>query len=141
MCVYVCVCLGRGGALVESIHFNWRVVGSNPALAPNRGPCEIQGPAPSCQVPAPKYLCELMSKPLSAHSSRPQRSTDRCDLLAPWSRTSLSQNRAFAVVGPALWNDTPPALRNVCYRNFTRIPTQFEDVSLHLPVTLYSASE
>ena len=35
------------------------------------------------------------------------------DLLVPWSRTSLSQNRAFAVVGPALWNDIPPALRSV----------------------------
>ena len=27
-----------------------------------------------------------------------------CDLLIPWSRTSLSQNRAFAVVGHALCN-------------------------------------
>ena len=26
---------------------------------------------------------------------------------------SLSQNRVFAVVGPALWNDTPPALPSV----------------------------
>ena len=26
---------------------------------------------------------------------------------------SLSQNWAFAVVGPALWNDTPPALQSV----------------------------
>src|SRR6218665_1678242 len=48
-----------------------------------------------------------------ARSSRPLRSADRCDLLIPWSHTSLSQNRAFAVVGPALWNDTPPALRSV----------------------------
>ena len=38
---------------------------------------------------------------------------DRCDLLIPWSRTSLSQNWAFAVVGPALWNDCPPVLRSV----------------------------
>src|SRR6218665_140287 len=27
--------------------------------------------------------------------------------------TSLSQNRAFAAVGPALWNDTPSSLRSV----------------------------
>src|SRR6218665_33029 len=60
-----------------------------------------------------RYLCELMSKPLSAHSSRPLRSADDCDLLVPWSSTFLSQNRAFVVVGPALWNDTPPALRSV----------------------------
>src|SRR6218665_482273 len=69
--------------------------------------------AKSQQGLAPRYLCELMSKPLSARSSRPLRSADRCDLIVPWSRTSLSQNRAFAVVGPALWNDTPPALRSV----------------------------
>src|SRR6218665_2597058 len=56
--------------------------------------------AKSQQVLAPKYLCELMSKPPSALSSRPLRSADRCDLI-PWSLTSLSQNRAFAVVGPA----------------------------------------
>src|SRR6218665_1824122 len=69
--------------------------------------------AKSQQGLAPKYLCELMSKPPSARSSRPLRSADRCDLLIPWSRTSLSQNRAFAVVGPALWNDSPSALRSV----------------------------
>ena len=45
-----------------------------------------------------QYLCELMSKQPSALSSRPLRSADRCDLLIPWSRTSLSQDRAFAVV-------------------------------------------
>ena len=39
-------------------------------------------------------------------------SADHCDLI-PWSHTSLSLNRAFAVVGPALWNDTPPALQSV----------------------------
>ena len=54
--------------------------------------------AKSQQGLAPKYLCELMSKPLSARSSRPLRSADHCDLV-PSSCTSLSQNRAFAVVG------------------------------------------
>src|SRR6218665_1396195 len=68
--------------------------------------------AKSQQGLSPKYLCELISKPPSARSSRPLRSADRCDLI-PWSGTSLSQNRAFAVVGPALWNDSPPALRSV----------------------------
>src|SRR6218665_3936577 len=37
--------------------------------------------AKSQQDLASKYLCELMSKPLSARSSRPLRSADRCDLL------------------------------------------------------------
>src|SRR6218665_24344 len=46
-------------------------------------------------------------------SSRLLRSVDRCDLLVPWSRTSLTQNRTFAVVGPALCNDTTPALQSV----------------------------
>src|SRR6218665_3287495 len=32
---------------------------------------------------APRYLCELMSKPLSARSSRRLRSADRCDLVPP----------------------------------------------------------
>src|SRR6218665_363546 len=63
---------------------------------------------------APKYLCEFMSQPLSAHSSsHPLRSADHFDLLVPWFHSSLSQNRAFALVGPALWNDSPPALRSV----------------------------
>src|SRR6218665_257518 len=69
--------------------------------------------AKSQQGLAPKYLSELIFKPQSARSSRPLRSADRCFLLVPWSRTSLSQNRAFVVAGPALWNDTPPALRSV----------------------------
>src|SRR6218665_2872504 len=62
-------------------------------------------PAKSQQGLGPKYLCELMSKPPSARCSRPLRSADRCDLLIHWSRTSLSQNRAFAVAGRVLWND------------------------------------
>ena len=37
--------------------------------------------AESQQVLAPKYLCELMSKPLSARSSCQLRSADRSDLL------------------------------------------------------------
>ena len=60
----------------------------------------------------PPLMQSQIFKPLSARSSRPLLSADRCDLLVPWSRTSLSQNLAFAVVGPALWNDTP-ALQSV----------------------------
>ena len=69
--------------------------------------------AKSQQGLVPKYLCELMSKPISARSSRPLCSADRCDPLVLQSRTSLSQNRTFAEVGPSLWNDIPPALRSV----------------------------
>ena len=57
-------------------------------------------------------LYEVMFKPLSAHSSRPLRSADRCDLLVP----SLFQNQGFDVVCPALWNDTAHALRSVMHQ-------------------------
>src|SRR6218665_1028473 len=70
---------------------------------------------------ASKYLCELMFQPLSARSSRPLRSADRCDLLVPRSPTSLSQNQAFTVVGPALWNDTPPALWSVMLQRISPV--------------------
>src|SRR6218665_691899 len=46
--------------------------------------------AKSQQGLAPRYLCELMAKPLSARSSCPLRSADRCDLLMPWSRRGES---------------------------------------------------
>src|SRR6218665_1400749 len=66
-----------------------------------------------------KYLCELMTKPLSARSSRPVQLADRCDDLVPLYRTALSQNRAFALMGPVLWNDSPPAFQNVMqYRGY-----------------------
>lgn len=61
---------------------------------------------------APKYLCDLMRKPLSSLSSRPLRSSDRLDLLVPRARTSMAQHRAFAILGPSLWNDLPPSLRS-----------------------------
>ena len=57
---------------------------------------------------APKYLCDLMRKPLSAVSSRPLRSADRLDLLIFRARTATVQHRAFAiVVDPSMWNDLP----------------------------------
>src|SRR6218665_2409844 len=62
---------------------------------------------------APKYLCELMSKPQSARSSRPLRFADRCGLLIIMVPYCFIPDLGFAVVGPSLWNDTPPALRSV----------------------------
>src|SRR5688572_13120159 len=61
---------------------------------------------------APKYLCDLMRKPLSAVSSRPLRSADRLDLLVPRARTATAQHRAFAIVGPSMWNNLPPSIRS-----------------------------
>src|SRR6218665_1182897 len=92
--------------------------------------------AKSQQGLAPRYLCELMSKPLSARSSRPLRSADSCGLLVPWSRTSLSQNWAFAVVGPTLWTDTPPAFRSVMLQGISWASLRSLKTSFHLPVTL-----
>src|SRR6218665_1368592 len=56
---------------------------------------------------APSYLCKLMMRPLSAISDRPLRSLVRNDLLVPRSRTSTSQQCAFASAGPLLWNCLP----------------------------------
>src|SRR6218665_531494 len=53
--VYLCVCLsvclvGRGGALVEMMTFNQRVVGSTPALAATSGPWASPLPAVACAL-------------------------------------------------------------------------------------------
>src|SRR6218665_776705 len=53
------------------------------------------------------YLCKLIMRPLSAISDRPLRSLVRNDLLVPRSRTSTSQQCAFASAGPLLWNYLP----------------------------------
>src|SRR6218665_3868058 len=56
---------------------------------------------------APGYLCKLIMHPLSAISDRPLSSLVRNDLLVPRSRTSTSQQCAFASAGPLLWNCLP----------------------------------
>ena len=60
---------------------------------------------------APKYLCDLLRKPDSALSLRSLRSSDRADLFVPRTRTAIAQRRAFATVGPYLWNNLPPQIR------------------------------
>ena len=50
--------------------------------------------------------------------------------------TSLSQNRAFAVVGPALRNNTSPALRSVMLQGISPASLRSLKTSFHLPVTL-----
>jgi hypothetical protein len=61
---------------------------------------------------APFYLCEFIRRPISVASLRPLRSLDRLDLWLPRSRTTMAQQRAFARVGPLLWNYLPPATRS-----------------------------
>jgi len=64
------------------------------------------------QGKAPRYLCDLICRPLSAASGRPLRSLDRHDLLVPRTRTSMAQHRAYASAGPSLWNDLPSQTRS-----------------------------
>src|SRR6218665_2310506 len=56
---------------------------------------------------ASSYLCKLIMRPLSAFSDRPLRSLVCNDLLVHRSRTSTSQQCAFASAGPLLWNCLP----------------------------------
>src|SRR5688572_30271682 len=60
---------------------------------------------------APCYLCVLINQPISATSGRPLRSLNRHDLIVPRSRTATAQHRAYASVGPLLWNDLPAVTR------------------------------
>src|SRR5688572_155496 len=60
---------------------------------------------------APRYLCDLIRRPLSVASCRPLRSLDRHDLLVP--PTATAQYRASASVGPLLWNDLPSMTRSM----------------------------
>ena len=61
-------------------------------------------------VKLPWYLCDLIHLPFSAISLRPLRSLDRHDLFLPWAKTSMAQTRAFAIIGPALWNQLSPSI-------------------------------
>src|SRR6218665_4021620 len=45
-------------------------------------------------------------------SLRPLRSLDRHDLFVPRARTSMAQTRAFAIIGPSLWNQLLPSTRS-----------------------------
>src|SRR6218665_2368732 len=59
---------------------------------------------------APRYLRDLFRLPSSAISLRPLRSLDRHDLFVPRARTSMA--RAFAIIGPLLWNQFLPSTRS-----------------------------
>src|SRR5688572_10468314 len=62
---------------------------------------------------APKYLCCLVRRPISATSHRPLRSLDRLDLLVPRARTTMAKSRALAFIGPSLWNQHPSSTRSL----------------------------
>ena len=61
---------------------------------------------------APKYLADVIHRPLSVTSHRPLRSSSRLDLLVPHTRTAMAQSRSFASIGPSLWNMLSPSTRS-----------------------------
>ena len=61
---------------------------------------------------APKYLADVLLRPLSASSHRPLRSSNRLDLLVPHTRTAMAQSRSFNSIGPSLWNALSPSTRS-----------------------------
>src|SRR6218665_470335 len=65
-----------------------------------------------CWFTVPRYLRYLIRLPSSAISLRPVRSLDRHDLFVPRARTSMAQTRAFAIIGPSLWNQLLPSTRS-----------------------------
>jgi len=58
---------------------------------------------------------------VSPVSSIPSRLTLRSHLVVPRTRTSMTQSRSFAIVGPSNWNKIPQSLRNL----FQISPDQF----------------
>src|SRR6218665_150216 len=80
-----------------------------------------------------------MYKPLSARSSRPLRSADRCDLLVPCALVPY-----FSIPEPGICSCGSCALERYssctpecdATGNIICVPTLFEDFSFHQPVTL-----
>src|SRR6218665_2189312 len=62
---------------------------------------------------APAYLVGFCGPIQSARSSRSLRSADQGLLRVPFARTSARQKRAFAVVGPSIWNGLPLSIRSL----------------------------
>jgi len=63
-----------------------------------------------CQ--APRCLHDLVRLPSFAISLCPLRSLDRHDLFVPQVRTFMAQTRAFAIIGPLLWNQLLPSTQS-----------------------------
>ena len=62
---------------------------------------------------APAYLVEFCSPTQSARSFLSLRSADQGLLRVPFARTSTRQKRAFAVVGPSIWNGLSLSIRSL----------------------------
>src|SRR6218665_3807685 len=62
---------------------------------------------------APTYLLELFIPTSSCTGRQTLRSASRGDFVVPHARTAIKQHRAFAIVGPSLWNSLPPEIRSL----------------------------
>src|SRR6218665_1038238 len=62
---------------------------------------------------APVYLVEFCGPTKSARSSLSLCSADQGLLRVPFARTCAMQKRAFAVVGPSIWNGLPLSIRTL----------------------------
>src|SRR6218665_2304754 len=62
---------------------------------------------------APAYLVEFCGPTQSARSSLSLRSAHQGLLHVPFARTSDRQKRAFAVVGPSIWNGLPLSISSL----------------------------
>ena len=83
---------------------------------------------------APQYL-KAYCIPVSSIPSRSTlRSSARGHLLVPWTRTSMTQSRSFAIVGPSNWNKLPQSLRDL-------LPISSDQFRKHLKTSLFVSED
>jgi Reverse transcriptase (RNA-dependent DNA polymerase) len=75
---------------------------------------------------APSYLQELCRPSSGVMRRSTLRSANQAELLVPFSRTSIRQERSFSVAGPMTWNSLPPALRLLPRGNHTAFFSQLK---------------
>ena len=79
---------------------------------------------------APAYLRELVT---GYQPPRLLRSGDQCLVDVPFTRSALASDRAFSVVGPRLWNELPPGVKQASTVDIfkKRLKTHFFNKSYH----------
>jgi len=56
------------------------------------------------------------------------------DLIVPQTRTSMTQSRSFAIVGPLNWNKLPQSLRDL-------LPISSDQFCKHLKTSLFGSQD
>ncbi len=83
---------------------------------------------------APQYL-KAYCIPVSSIPSRSTlRSSARGHLVVPRTRTSMTQSRSFAIVGPSNWNKLPQSLRDL-------FPISSDQFRKHLKTSLFVSKD